>query len=128
MKKIVLLLSLIGIISSCQQSPPPSKEVAYFGTISPDSAFIIFYDRDSFAAAVDYSNFRCLLGTPDSLKEYKIIDVTRLRDGGTTWVTIEDNRGAYNDFFRKRISSFFFPFIQGGPDSSTFNGERINRF
>ena len=145
MKKIVLFLFISGLFIGCKQSPPPeklavevnldngtckinpSKEVAYFGTIGSDSVFIFFYDRDSFAAAIDYSNFRCLMGTADSLQECKIMFFNRMRDGGTTQISIADTGGVYYEYYNRRLSDFYFPFIRSGPDSATFNHRPIKR-
>jgi len=106
----------------------PTKEVDYLGSIGSDTAFVVFYDADSLAAATDYSVYHCFMGPVNNLKEYRIIDFLRFRDGGTTQIIIEDPRGTYYEAYHAKLSTFFFPFIWSGPDSSTFNQRRICRF
>jgi hypothetical protein len=58
----------------------PSQELEYFGKLDDLTFFVVIRPKEDW----NYSDFKLKIGKQDDLKEIKVNNVERYRDGGTT--------------------------------------------
>lgn len=94
---------------------PQKFSVGYFGRIDEKTYYVILaLTRDN--PVPYYKGFRAFVGPAEKLREIKVKNVERYRDGGTTYV--ETTAG-----------SFYFPRgLRGLEEKPTFRGEPIEEF
>lgn len=93
----------------------PDKDTIEYLARSPDSRFFVVHRPKK---NWNYDYFRLHIGLESQLREAKVINVKRMRDGGTTYITYKLNEIDGSLYFPT-------PFKKEARPTDTYNGKTV---